>query len=185
MLNLNGDFGDDTFVIRSFASESETSRVNSGAGRDFIQYAVNAPVAIDGGEGFDTVVVIGTEFNDKYVITRDAIYGAGRYVTYTNVERLKVYGMEGDDTFFVLSTNPLVETALYGGLGSDHVEVAGAAPAVVSDDYNGHTGLVRNSVEASSPIAWRRHPGRRCRGGDPGQRRPGARGGAGRPAAGR
>ena len=31
--------------------------------------------------------------------------------------------MEGNDTFYVLSTNPTVETSLYGGMGSDRVEV--------------------------------------------------------------
>ena len=160
VLTLNGETGDDTFVIRSFAGESATSRVNSGAGRDFIEYAMNAPVAIDGGEGFDTIVVIGTEFNDRYVVTRDAIYGAGRFVTFVNVERLKVYGMEGDDVFYVLSTNALVETALYGGLGSDRIEIAGAAPPVQSDDFQGHTGLVRNSVEGAGTLstAWTNIP---------------------------
>ncbi len=159
VLNLNGNFGDDTFIIRSFASESETSRVNSGAGRDYIEYAMNAPVAIDGGQGFDTVVVIGTEFDDKYVVTRDAIYGAGRYVTFVNIERLKLYGMEGNDTFYVLSTNPAVETAIYGGLGSDRVEVAGAAPAVQSNDLNGHTGLIRHSVTTGALTnAWTNVP---------------------------
>ena len=160
VLTLNGETGDDTFVIRSFAGESATSHVNSGAGRDFIEYAMNAPIAIDGGEGFDTIVVIGTEFNDRYVVTRDAIYGAGRYVTFVNVERLKVYGMEGDDVFYVLSTNALVETALYGGLGSDRIEIAGAAPPVQANDFLGHTGLVRNSVEGSGALstAWSNIP---------------------------
>ncbi|MDA8435365.1 MAG: hypothetical protein M0Z98_05210, partial [Actinomycetales bacterium] len=153
VLSLNGDAGDDTFIIRSFASESETSRVNTGEGRDYVEYAMNAPVSIDGGTGFDTVVVIGTEFNDKYVITKDAVYGAGRYVTYTNIERLKVYGMEGDDTFYVPSTNPDVETSIFGGLGNDHVEVGAAAPAVQSNDLLGHTGLIRHSVEATGGLS--------------------------------
>ena len=150
VIQLNGDAGDDTFIVRSFIAESETSAINAGIGRDFIQYATNAPVSIDGGEGYDTVVVIGTEADDKYVITADGVYGAGRYVTYINVERLQVHGMEGDDTFVILSTNPNVETSVFGGLGSDRVEVAGAATPVQADDLLGHTGLVRSSVESSS-----------------------------------
>ena len=159
-LTLNGDAGDDTFVVRSFVDESEVTRVDSGEGRDFITYATNAPVAIDGGDGYDTVIVIGTEFNDKYVVTADAVYGAGRFVTYTNVERLKVYGMEGNDTFYVLSTNPTVETSLYGGMGSDRSRSARRGVPVQSDDLQGHTGLVRHSVESSGGLTskWRGVP---------------------------
>ena len=101
-LQLNGDAGDDTFIVRSFIADSEVSSINAGEGRDSIQYAVNAPVAIDGGTGYDQVVVIGTEANDTYVITRGGVYGAGRFVTYTAVEQLRVYGMAGNDTFLSL-----------------------------------------------------------------------------------
>ena len=129
-LQLNGDAGDDTFIIRTFVSESETTAVNSGEGRDYIEYAANAPVAIDGGEGYDLVVVIGTEFPDTFVLTVGGVYGAGRFVSFVGIERLTLYGMEGDDTFFVQGTDPEVETSIYGGLGSDRVEVAGVATAV-------------------------------------------------------
>ena len=154
-LQLNGDAGDDTFVIRSFVAESETSAVNGGVGHDLIQYATNAPVAIDGGDGYDTVIVIGTEFADSFVITADGVYGAGRFVSFVAVERLVVYGMEGDDTFSVQSTNASVETSIFGGLGSDTVHVAGTAPAVQSTDLLGHSGLVANSVESTvTGSAW-------------------------------
>ncbi|MFZ1409933.1 MAG: hypothetical protein WAS07_00575, partial [Micropruina sp.] len=150
-LQLNGDTGDDTFIIRSFVAESEITAVNAGQGRDYIEYATNAPVAIDGGEGNDLIVVIGTEFDDTYVITAVGIYGAGRYITYVNVERLNLYGMEGDDIFYIVSTNDQVSTNVYGGLGSDRMEVAAQAPAVQSDDLLGHTGLIRHSVESTNP----------------------------------
>ena len=55
----------------------ERTDVSGGAGADLIQYAVNAPVNIDGGDGFDTVIVIGTEFNDDFVITENGVFGAG------------------------------------------------------------------------------------------------------------
>ena len=42
-LTLNGDAGDDTFVVRTFVAESAVTAVNAGQGRDFIQYATNAP----------------------------------------------------------------------------------------------------------------------------------------------
>nr|NLI49987.1 calcium-binding protein [Propionibacterium sp.] len=150
-LTLNGDAGDDTFVVRSFISDSQVSTINAGTGSDYIEYAANAPVAIDGGTGNDLVVVIGTAAPDTFVLTDSGVYGAGRFVGYVNVERLNLYGMEGDDRFFVQSTHPAVTTRVFGGLGSDTVEVAGAAPAVQANDLLGHTGLV--SIE-SATAGW-------------------------------
>ena len=173
-LQLNGDAGDDTFIVRSFVAESETSAINGGVGHDYIQYAVNAPVSIDGGTGYDTVVVIGTEFNDTYVVTPEGVYGAGRYVTFINVEQLRVYGMEGNDTFYVEGTNPNVETSIFGGLGNDTVHLSGQAPAVQATDLLGHSGLVvelGRVDEGQQPVD--RHPRRRCRRLDPRRQQPG------------
>jgi Ca2+-binding RTX toxin-like protein len=152
-LQLNGDAGDDTFIIRTFLNVSENTRLNSGSGRDLIQYVINAPVSIDGGDGYDTVVVVGTEQADTFVITSDGVYGAGRFVSYVNVERLIVDGQEGNDHFYVQSTSASVETHIVGGLGSDTVEVAGHAPTVQANDFLGYTGLVLHSVE-NSPAKW-------------------------------
>ena len=150
VLTLNGEDGDDTFILRTFVADSELSKVSSGVGRDIIRYAINAPVAIDGGDGYDTVIVVGTEFADTFVITANGVYGAGRFVSYVNVERLVVDGQEGNDTFYVQSTNANVETRIIGGLGSDRVEVAGRAPVVQSDDLLGHSGLIAASIESAT-----------------------------------
>ena len=81
------------------ATDAERGRVDltGGAGADNIQYAVNAPVNIDGGDGFDTVIIIGTEFNDDFVVTENGVYGAGLNVLFTRVESVEVDGAEGDD----------------------------------------------------------------------------------------
>ena len=61
VLNLNGGDGDDLFTVRAFAlagsTDSERGRTDmkGDAGADTILYVVNAPVGIDGGDGFDTV----------------------------------------------------------------------------------------------------------------------------------
>ncbi|HWS58685.1 MAG TPA: calcium-binding protein, partial [Actinotalea sp.] len=86
-------------------------------------------------------------------ITADGVFGAGRVIRYVNVETVSIYGMEGDDVFHVLSTNPAIQLNVYGGLGSDRVEVGGQAPAVQANDLLGHTGLIRHSVE-STVGAW-------------------------------
>src|SRR5262249_12563557 len=110
VLRLDGGAGDDDFTVRAFAvpagqkSQQATTEVKGGEGADGIQYAVNAPVAIDGGDGFDKLTVLGTEFADDFVVTKDSIFGVGLNVNYVNIERLEVDGLEGDDRYFVLST---------------------------------------------------------------------------------
>jgi Ca2+-binding RTX toxin-like protein len=152
-LVLNGDEGDDSFLIRAFALVGsqedlrERTDVSGGAGADLIRYAVNAPVNIDGGDGFDTVIVIGTEFNDDFVVTEDGIFGAGLNIQFTRVEKVEVDGAEGDDRFFILGTSAGILTKITGGLGSDTFFGNGPTPDVVSNDLLGHSGLISHSVD--------------------------------------
>src|SRR5262249_38142077 len=131
-LRLEGDDGNDQFIVRAFAlaetdangdivwldqanriarpkltggfSTAAETDIRTGGGNNQVQYNINAPVSIDGGNGFDKVVVLGTEFADHIVVTEKAIYGAGLAVTYASVEVLEVDALEGDDTIDVLST---------------------------------------------------------------------------------
>src|SRR5207237_1544948 len=107
-------------------STAQQTLIDGGDDDDNIQYNINAPVDIDGGPGFDTVVVLGTEFNDAFVITSGGVFGAGLNVKTSNTEELlEVDALEGNDTFFVLSTPLGGVTRLIGGLGSDTFDVAG------------------------------------------------------------
>jgi Ca2+-binding RTX toxin-like protein len=152
VLQINGQGGDDTITVRAFAlagsqdSVQDRTDISGGAGADFIQYAVNAPVNIDGGDGLDTVIVIGTEFADDFVVTDRGVFGAGLNVDFVNVELLKVDGAEGDDRFFIQSTNEDIVTQIVGGLGSDSFNVAGDTPPVISDDLLGHSGIVAHGI---------------------------------------
>ena len=116
---------------------------------------MNAPVNIDGGDGFDTVIVIGTEFNDDFVITPTGVFGAGLNVNFVNIEKLVVDGGAGDDRFFVLGTGPNFTTEIDGGLGSDAVFVGGPTPVngVISNTLLGHSGIITNSVESTDPLS--------------------------------
>jgi hypothetical protein len=73
-LFMFGDEDDDTFTVRAFVKvdpkdpKAPYTNINGGQGADFIAFTVNAPVRIDGGDGFDTLTVIGTEFGDDFVI---------------------------------------------------------------------------------------------------------------------
>ena len=92
---------DDTFTIRAFVKvdpndpKAPYTNINGGQGADFIAFTVNAPVRIDGGDGFDTLTVIGTEFGDDFVVNDQGVYGAGLFVTYTGLEQIVVDALEG------------------------------------------------------------------------------------------
>ncbi|PLW82817.1 hypothetical protein CWI75_09650 [Kineobactrum sediminis] len=137
-LTLEGEDGNDEFVVRAFATlnidglggdfvQAQTS-VLAGDGNDTIKYAENAPVDIDGGAGFDTLVVLGTPFGDNFAITDEGVYGAGLAVTYKNLESIELDGLEGDDNFYIRSTSAAVATTVIGGLGNDNFYVAGDIP---------------------------------------------------------
>ena len=103
---------DDTFPVRAFVTvnprhdpKAPFTNINGGQGADFISYTVNAPVRIDGGDGLDTLIVLGTEFGDDFVVTDKGVFGAGLYITYTGVEKLVVDGGEGNDRFYVAGTS--------------------------------------------------------------------------------
>jgi Ca2+-binding RTX toxin-like protein len=156
-LTLNGGDDDDTFIIQAFAlvgsedSGRKLTDLSGDAGADTIQYAVNAPVHINGGDGLDTVIIIGTEFGEDFVITRDGVFGAGLNVNFINIENLEVDAAEGDDRFFILSTAENVITRLVGNLGTDFFFVQGPTPGngVISNDLLGHSGIISHNVTSS------------------------------------
>ena len=82
-LFLFGDEDDDTFTVRAFVKvdpndpKAPYTNINGGQGADFIAFTVNAPVRIDGGDGFDTLTVVGTEFGDDFVVTDRACSARG------------------------------------------------------------------------------------------------------------
>jgi len=158
VLSLFGEDGDDTFLIKAFAlagsqePQRERTDVSGGAGADLVQYAMNAPVNIDGGDGFDTVIIIGTEFGDDFVITKDGVYGAGLNVNFVNIESLSVDGAEGDDRFYVMSTSEKFATQIFGGLGSDTFNISGDTPPVISNDLRGHSGIITHDIENTGTI---------------------------------
>lgn len=43
------------------------------------EYVANAPVVADGGPGFNTFALVGTEAPDAFAVTGDDLCGAGRY----------------------------------------------------------------------------------------------------------
>jgi Ca2+-binding RTX toxin-like protein len=150
-LTLEGEEGNDVFVVRGFvtldptAAQQENTTIDGGLDADTIEYAVNAPVQIEGGAGFDTLLVLGTAFGDVFVVTASGVFGAGRSVSYAGLESITLDALEGDDRIFVLSTAPGVVTSVVGGLGSDVIEIGGDVDpeaVVVTADPTGQDALV-------------------------------------------
>ena len=149
--------------------------IRAGGGEDEVQYNVNAPVNVDGGTGFDKLVVLGTEFADDFAITDKGIFGAGLNVRYTTIEVVEVDGLEGDDEFFVQSTAYGVAYRVIGGLGSDTINVTGdVTDDIVTRELEGLSGAVDHLVTSPDDTGLRR-PADRRRAVQPRHRRPGHR----------
>src|SRR5439155_2366405 len=74
------------------------------------------------------------------------------FVTVANVEVIEVDGLEGDDSFDVLSTAPGVAYRVIGGLGSDVINVAGdVAGSVFALDIEGSSGTINHDVRSADP----------------------------------
>ena len=136
-LHMFGGSGDATFTIRAFIQEgSVTSTILGGSGANLIKYVLNAPVDVTGGTGTNTLIIIGTEADDQIVVTKDGVFGIGVHVNYTHIQQLTIDAGEGDDTFYVLSTDPNAHTVLDGGLGNDKFVIGGDVPEIDGLDNN-------------------------------------------------
>ena len=157
-IKLEGEAGNDSFIIRAFLLENgedtaeDDIEVNGGDGDDSVKYNINAPVKIDGGAGFDTVVVVGTEADDSFVITEEGVYGAGLNIEISGAaESIEVDGVEGDDNFFILSTPTDAVTHVIGGLGSDQFHITGdVTETIYAADVSGRSGLINHQAEAAT-----------------------------------
>src|SRR5262249_45253197 len=140
----------------SIDSQRGRTDIKGDGGADTILYVANAPVNVDGGDGFDTVRIVGTEFADDFVVTDTGVFGAGLNVSYVNIERLIADAAEGNDRFFVLSTGIEVVTELDGGLGSDTFFVGGTPQSgpipVVSNDFRGYSSVILHTVQSADPL---------------------------------
>jgi len=180
ILDLNGESGDDSFTVRSFASaivegnlsHSEIGRVNvfgdedndevsieqpgtedaKAMGYEDPDYLINSLVDVDGGTGTNRLTIVGTEFGDLYVVNDGLIYGGGLSVKFVNIAYVDVAGLEGDDKIVVLSTNPSTVVSLYGGLGSDtFIVTPQEVEPVISKNLRGHRGIIEHEIVSDDP----------------------------------
>ena len=158
-----GDWHDDVLLtdangvavprIGSKFSVAKAPDIRTGGGDDEVQYNMNAPLSVDGGTGFDKLLILGTEFADDFVITDKGIFGAGLNVSYSTVEVIEIDGLEGDDTFFVQSTAFGVAYRVIGGLGSDTINVASDVVGdIATSELEGLSGSVDHQVTSGDPL---------------------------------
>ena len=141
-----------TPLLTSGFSTAAQTDVRTGNGDNQVEYNVNAPVSVDGGSGFNKLVVLGTEFADHIVVTNQGVFGAGLEVTYQNIQVLEVDALEGDDTIDVLSTPANMAVQVIGGLGSDTINVAGDVVGdVTAKDINGSSSTINHLVTSDDP----------------------------------
>ena len=154
-LSMIGGSGNDLFVVRAFQVAQGTQiGIKGGSGDDKIEYNVNAPVDIEGGTGFNTLVLMGTEGNDTFVVTPTGVFGDGLNVTYSKIQALTIDTLEGDDTVYVLGTTAGVVTTINGGVGEKTYVVGGdVTGTVVSQSANGLSTSAESTV-ASGDIGY-------------------------------
>ena len=128
-------------------STSAETEIRTGAGNNQVEYNMNAPVSVDGGTGFNQLIILGTEFADHIVVTAKGVYGAGVSVSYINIEVLVIDALQGDDTIDVLSTAPGVAVKVIGGEGSNTINVAGDVIGnVYAEDINGSSATINEQI---------------------------------------
>ena len=128
-LYLYGQEDDDTFIVNTY----QVVRIDGGTGKNTYEYLQNGFVFLDGGSGIDTLILNGTDSDDVFVVHKDFIMGAGRFISYQNIERVQINGGKGDDQIYVLSTSVDVETSIVGGEGNDQVHIGGDHPVLKVD----------------------------------------------------
>ena len=137
-------------LTSGFSTAAETD-IRTGAGNNQVQYNINAPVSIDGGTGFDKVVVLGTEFADHIVITDkgDLRRRPHRHLRQHRGARGRRRS-KATTTSTCSSTPAGVVTRVIGGLGSDTINVAGDVTGdVVSHDIEGSSGTINHLVRSA------------------------------------
>jgi hypothetical protein len=161
-LFLNGENGNDVFVINTLITGGDAT-VDGGGDADVIAYLQNAPVHINGGDGFDTIIVNGSKLDDIFIITGTTVEVVGsRKIDYVEIESVEVNGRRGMDTFTVDTTidgigNPLATSALQilavsGQQDNDLVELRGMLAGITAT-FSGGTGNDTFNLRSLAPIS--------------------------------
>ncbi|MBQ9226503.1 MAG: calcium-binding protein [Fibrobacter sp.] len=111
-LNMTAGKGDDVFSVYTFLKEN---------GENFDRGAV----LLDGGKGFDTLNVRGTDADDVLVVTKEGLLSDMVAIKAAGVESTQFDAAAGDDMFYVVGSKSTDVTELSGGKGNDTFSMGG------------------------------------------------------------
>ena len=111
-LNMTAGKGDDIFSVYTFLKEN---------GENFDRGAV----LLDGGKGFDTLNVRGTDADDVLVVTKEGLLSDMVAIKAAGVESTQFDAAAGDDMFYVVGSKSTDVTELSGGKGNDTFSMGG------------------------------------------------------------
>jgi hypothetical protein len=153
ILGLFGEAGDDMFFLKAqllaqdvagteTIAEATGEAITAGAGdvnnniakgesNILINYLENNRVTINGGSGFDTVVLAGTSLGDTFYIFLDGagnqyLYGSGlKLENIEGVERLALVTGAGNDVIYLYGLKSTMSLLINTGTGNDQIIVGG------------------------------------------------------------
>ena len=158
---LNGEGDDDSFMI---ANSSTGSYILRGAAGDdtygipIINFPMITIVDSIGSEN-DTLIGLGTIFDDEIVVNNGDITLNGdlvSFMSFPGIESLSLNGVDGDDTFQIQAID--AATTIFGGAGNDLFNVAADAPTnngpltSIQEKLSIDGGLGTNRIQISNRI---------------------------------
>jgi Ca2+-binding RTX toxin-like protein len=126
-LQFEGNAGDDLLLA--------DATLLGGAGNDLF-YPIAGTNVIDGGAGFDQIIVDGTNGNDAIALSQAGnvlsinVNGEASSNTTTNVERVVVNGLDGNDTIGLATL--AIPTLVEAGRGNDSIDAATTTAVAVT-----------------------------------------------------
>ncbi len=142
-VTADGGPDNDRFVARAFIL-TDSLVLNGEGGIDDFTYVVNDLLSVDGGDGTDTYSIIGTEADDGFIVDTDtdgnAIVQLCKLDPATgrpdanqcaidslaeSIEVFELMGLEGDDVFWIRSSDPRSAVIAAGGANADRFLVSG------------------------------------------------------------
>ncbi|WP_306372490.1 hypothetical protein [Roseisalinus antarcticus] len=134
-LTLRGGIGNDTFALDTFETEAGP--------------LLNGLVRIEAGTGDDRATLFGSAGADAFLVDGGTVTGAGRTVEATGLATLVLDAAEGDDRIYIDKTGDGIDAlTVFGGLGSDRIDVGGDHADVIGASGATLSGTGRHDTQS-------------------------------------
>ena len=158
---LNGEGSDDSFTIANSSTGSYILRGSTGDdtyGVPILNFPMITIVDSIGSEN-DTLIGLGTIFDDVVTVNNDEITLNGdlvSFMSFPGIESLSLNGVDGNDTFQIQAIN--AATTIFGGAGNDLFNISADAPGdngpltTIQDKLSIDGGLGTNRIHVSNRL---------------------------------